>query len=78
MVDWLITVNMSHDVVSLVKLFTPVVSMTGVPRLSLAMYPFSISIDERVPTKISYDERAEENNKNMFTNKHMIFKNNIH
>jgi len=56
---------------------------TGVPKLSLAMYPFSISIDEHTlranfPThKISYDKKIEEYNKNIFTNKH-DFENNIH
>ena len=43
----------------------------GVIKLSLAMYPFSISIDEHV-LKISYDKKAVENNKNAFTNKHIM------
>jgi len=43
------------------------------------MYPFSIFIDEHVPLKISYDEKAEENNKNIFTNTHIRdFENDIH
>jgi len=43
---------------------------TGVIKLSLAMYPFSISID--VPPKISNDKKTVENNKNVFTNKHIM------
>jgi len=33
---------------------------TRVRNLSLAMYPFGISIDDRVPPKISYDKIADE------------------
>jgi len=44
---------------------------TGVIKLSLAMYPFSISIDEHVPLK-SLDKKAVESNKNVFTNKHIM------
>jgi len=35
------------------------------------MYPFSISLYEHVP-KISYDKKAEGNNKNIFANKHIL------
>jgi len=38
----------------------------------MAVYPFSISIDEHqhvCTPKISYGKKVEENNKNMFTNK---------
>jgi len=45
---------------------------TGVIKLSVAMYPFSISIHEHVPPKISYDKKAVENNQNVFTNKHVM------
>ena len=44
---------------------------TGVPKLSLVMHLFSISIDEHVYPKISYGKKVEENNKNIFTNKHI-------
>jgi len=42
----------------------------GVPKLSLAMYPFSISIDEHVPLKFHMTKTGEENKRNIFTNKH--------
>ena len=55
---------------------------TGVIKLPLAMYPFSISIDGHVPLqhfdrwactpKISYDKNAVENNKIVFTNKRIM------
>jgi len=35
------------------------------------MYPFSNSLYEHTP-KISYDKKAGENNKNTFTNKHLL------
>jgi len=39
---------------------------------------FTPPSDAHAP-KTSYDKKAEEDNKNIFTNKHMmIFKNNIH
>jgi len=35
-----------------------------VHNLSLTMYPFSISAEEHVPLKFSYDKTAVQNNKN--------------
>jgi len=45
---------------------------TGVTKTSLAMYPSSISIDEHVPLKFLMTKTLLENNKNVFTNKHII------
>ena len=44
---------------------------TGVIKLSLVMYPFSISIDEYAPLKFLMT-KAVENNKNVLTNKHIM------
>jgi len=45
---------------------------TGVFKLSQAMYPFSISIDEHVPLKFLMTKKSVENNKIVFTNKHIM------
>jgi len=38
----------------------------GVPKLSLAMYPFSIAIDEQVPLKILITKRLRKITKNVY------------
>ena len=54
---------------------------SGVPKLSLAIYPFSISIDDHVPLiKFLMTKRLMNITKiYIFTNQHIIiFENNIH
>jgi len=47
---------------------------TGVPKLSLAMYPFSISIDEHVPLKFLMTKRLRKITKRYLFHISMILK----